>query len=275
MPDQPLLPQFVARLLPWNNLRVSFCTSDGTMENNRECYRCTPNHPELTVLLFARGFDFPPDSLDHTELILAKRYDGTPESLHARWKGTGLPSRRIELLVGRTIGSRSKRLQLDRVSESHTLDTRAACRRLLGDLICTAHLTSKYLFLSVGSGIMQLASIVRWPDDLGSETDVLLVDGARTPADLVFREELIALARRSGFRSVAIGEWDALDDRWGDSRPRCPGSAPRPPGARGILLRRGTLQGRGAPCVQHGQPLHDPVSRRVLTSRPGRPRRVR
>ena len=31
-----------------------------TMENNRECYHCAANHPELTVPLFAYGFGFAP-----------------------------------------------------------------------------------------------------------------------------------------------------------------------------------------------------------------------
>merc|ERR1711969_86578 len=35
-----------------------------TMENNRECYHCGANHPELTVPLFAYGFGFAPEELD-------------------------------------------------------------------------------------------------------------------------------------------------------------------------------------------------------------------
>ncbi len=35
-----------------------------TMENNRECYHCAANHPELTIPLFAYGFGFSPESLD-------------------------------------------------------------------------------------------------------------------------------------------------------------------------------------------------------------------
>ena len=31
------------------------------MENNRECYHCSANHPELTVPLFAYGFGFAPE----------------------------------------------------------------------------------------------------------------------------------------------------------------------------------------------------------------------
>jgi Rieske 2Fe-2S family protein len=103
-----------------------------TMENNRECYHCSANHPELTVPLFAYGFGFAPGSLDDAELAQVARYDGMVDDLHARWEAAGLPSRRIERLTGRATGFRTERLPLDQAGESHTLDTRAACRRLLG-----------------------------------------------------------------------------------------------------------------------------------------------
>ncbi len=105
-----------------------------TMENNRECYHCSGNHPELTVPLFAYGFGFAPEGMDETELTLAKQYDALVDESHARWELTGLPSRRIEQLTGRATGFRTERLPLDQAGESHTADTRAACRRLLGSL---------------------------------------------------------------------------------------------------------------------------------------------
>ena len=105
-----------------------------TMENNRECYHCAGNHPELTVPLFAYGFGFAPDQMDEAELAQAARYDGLVEESHARWEQAGLPSRRVERLTGRATGFRTERLPLDHAGESHTADTRAACRRLLGRL---------------------------------------------------------------------------------------------------------------------------------------------
>ncbi len=106
-----------------------------TMENNRECYHCATNHPELTVPLFAFGFGFAPENLGADELAEAARYDGMVEELHARWEQAGLPSRRLEHLSGRATGFRTERLPLAEAGESHTIDTRAACRRLLGDMM--------------------------------------------------------------------------------------------------------------------------------------------
>ena len=105
-----------------------------TMENNRECYHCAANHPELTVPLFAYGFGFAPASLDGDELAQAARYDALVQQLQTRWEDAGLPSRRIEKLTGRAMGFRTERLPLDRAGESHTRDTRSACRVLLGGL---------------------------------------------------------------------------------------------------------------------------------------------
>ena len=105
-----------------------------TMENNRECYHCASNHPELTVPLFAYGFGFAPGGMDEGELAQAARYDSLVEQMHTRWEQSGLPSRRLECITGRATGFRTERLPLDRAGESHTADTRAACRRLLGGL---------------------------------------------------------------------------------------------------------------------------------------------
>ena len=104
-----------------------------SLENNRECYHCSANHPELTVPLFAYGFGFAPEALDEGELALAARYDGMVDALHASWEAAGLPSRRIEKLVGCATGFRTERLPLDQAGESHTMDTRVASRRLLGE----------------------------------------------------------------------------------------------------------------------------------------------
>ncbi len=76
------------------------------------------------------------------------------------------------------------------------------------------------LFLSAGSGITPLMSMARTVHDLGSDADVLFVHSARTPADLVFADELATMARRPGFTRVSIVEtvpagaaWDGLRGR--------------------------------------------------------------
>ena len=59
-----------------------------TMENNRECYHCSANHPELTVPLFAYGFGFEPKALDDAERAQVERYGCMVSDLHAKWEGS-------------------------------------------------------------------------------------------------------------------------------------------------------------------------------------------
>ena len=104
-----------------------------TMENNRECYHCGANHPELTVPLFAYGFGFSPEEMDETDRENVERYGCMLSDRHGAWEAAGLPSREIDELDTMVTGFRTERLPLDGEGESHTLDTRAACKKLLGD----------------------------------------------------------------------------------------------------------------------------------------------
>lgn len=100
-----------------------------TMENNRECYHCSGNHPELTVSLYEYGFGYQPSEGD---LAGADAFGDRMEREHARWASLGLRSTEIEQLH-RATGFRVVRLPLDRAGESQTMDTKIASRRLLGD----------------------------------------------------------------------------------------------------------------------------------------------
>jgi Rieske 2Fe-2S family protein len=105
-----------------------------TMENNRECYHCGANHPELTVPLFAYGFGFAPEEMDEHDRANADRYGCLLKTRHAEWEAEGLPSKEIDELDTMITAFRTERLPLDGEGESHTLDTKAACRKLLGTL---------------------------------------------------------------------------------------------------------------------------------------------
>ncbi|WP_321345133.1 aromatic ring-hydroxylating dioxygenase subunit alpha [Breoghania sp.] len=102
-----------------------------TMENNRECYHCAGNHPELTVPLQEYGFGFSPDELDDYRKADVAKYQDELDVAYARWAAMGLPSEELENLAAPT-GYRTQRLVLMGAGESHTLDTRRACNKLLG-----------------------------------------------------------------------------------------------------------------------------------------------
>ncbi len=89
-----------------------------------------------------------------------------------------------------------------------------------GEFTFTPAPGGRYLLLSAGSGITPLMSMARTLHDLGSDADVLFVHSARSPADLVFADELAAMSRRPGFARASIVEgvpagagWDGLRGR--------------------------------------------------------------
>jgi ferredoxin-NADP reductase len=65
-----------------------------------------------------------------------------------------------------------------------------------GDFSCFAAPAPRYLFISGGSGVTPLMSMTRALHDLGSDADLLFVHCARTPADVLFADELALMARR-------------------------------------------------------------------------------
>lgn len=92
----------------------------------------------------------------------------------------------------------------------------------MGEFNCVDHasVNGKYLLLSAGSGITPLMSMARSFHDLALETDTLFLHSARSPADIIFREELAIMARSPGFRAVPICEHDSLNESWTGLRGR-------------------------------------------------------
>lgn len=85
----------------------------------------------------------------------------------------------------------------------------------LGQFTLSGPPAPKYLFLSAGSGITPAMSMTRTLFDLGSDADVLFVHAARTPADIIFRRELEAIAAVApNIRVVHICEGDYPSERW-------------------------------------------------------------
>jgi ferredoxin-NADP reductase len=66
----------------------------------------------------------------------------------------------------------------------------------MGDFSTEVHPCEKRLFLSGGSGITPLMAMARYDHDLGADPDTIFVHCARTPADIIFRQELDLMAQR-------------------------------------------------------------------------------
>jgi glycine betaine catabolism A len=102
-----------------------------TMENNRECYHCVANHPELLASMYEYGFGYQP-SPENAEKV--QEFRDLIVSENNRWASCGLPSEEIDLLDGCATAYRTQRLPLEKAGESQTMDGKVACKKLLGDL---------------------------------------------------------------------------------------------------------------------------------------------
>lgn len=91
----------------------------------------------------------------------------------------------------------------------------------LGRFSTAHHPARRYLFLSAGSGITPVMSMLRTIHADGADVDVVFVHHARTPADIVFRDELEAIeSEHPGVRVVVACEADASDEAWSGPRGR-------------------------------------------------------
>jgi len=109
---------------------IEDCNWKLTMENNRECYHCRGNHPELTISLYEYGFGYAPTP-ETCEGI--EQYNQILEQRHKQWEAMGLPCRELDHLDDRITGFRTQRLPLDRAGQSQTMNAKVASTKLLAD----------------------------------------------------------------------------------------------------------------------------------------------
>jgi Rieske 2Fe-2S family protein len=104
-----------------------------TIENNRECYHCASNHPQLSLSFHAADFGYDPDGLSETEKAEANGLLDAYARYATHWDKEGLPHAAVEHTVGWPTNFRTQRLIIAGLGESQTPDTRAAVTVPLGD----------------------------------------------------------------------------------------------------------------------------------------------
>jgi Rieske 2Fe-2S family protein len=105
-----------------------------TIENNRECYHCVANHPELCLSFIDLDFGYDPESLGAADRDRAHRHHARFAQATADWEAAGYPSAAVLPRVEADTNFRTQRLLMDGAGESQSPDTRAACRKLLGTI---------------------------------------------------------------------------------------------------------------------------------------------
>lgn len=84
-----------------------------------------------------------------------------------------------------------------------------------GEFSCFVKPAASYLFFSGGSGVTPLMSMSRALHDRASTADIVFVHAARTPADVLFAEELALLAKNMPqFRVALVVEGRGADPAW-------------------------------------------------------------
>ncbi len=123
----------------------------------------------------------------------------------------------LEITVKRAPGGLVSNWLHDTMQPGHTL----AARGPFGNFTCLNFRRDKYLFLSAGSGITPLMSMLRYLHDLAAPADVVFFHSAGTQDDLVFRKELGFYRERNASVRVHFsltgdtpeGAWDGLRGR--------------------------------------------------------------
>lgn len=124
---------------------------------------------------------------------------------------------RIAITVKRVLGGKVSNWIHDNIVPG----SKVAALAPLGAFTLTRRPAEKLLFLSAGSGITPLMSMLRTLYDLGSDADVVFLHSARTPSDIVFRSELAAIETlMPNLRVVHVCEADYPSERWGGMRGR-------------------------------------------------------
>ena len=116
-----------ARLAPYDiaQAKVAFQTDvieDGnwklTVENNRECYHCSANHPELCLSFVDLDFGFDPESLSPEDRAQALEHEALYAERTNSWETDGYPSAAVEQLVDCATNFRTQRLIISGAGES-------------------------------------------------------------------------------------------------------------------------------------------------------------
>jgi ferredoxin-NADP reductase len=95
----------------------------------------------------------------------------------------------------------------------------------MGKFTCFANPAQKLLFISAGSGITPMMSMSRWLCDTGSNCNIIFFHCARSPRDIIFRQELELISAQHANFNLAVSitrkepgdAWLSMTGRLSDS----------------------------------------------------------
>jgi ferredoxin-NADP reductase len=157
-----------------------------------ECVSFLPEAPNVMTFCFqcpsGALFSFDPGQFITLELPLPVG------PVHRTYSISSSPSRPTSLTV-------TAKAQPDSIGTRWMFDNLRPGMRLRaagpgGRFSMAHHLAEKYLFISAGSGITPMMSMTTYLYDSGREPDIVFVNCARRPSEIIFRERLEHIASR-------------------------------------------------------------------------------
>ncbi|MCZ4291613.1 hybrid-cluster NAD(P)-dependent oxidoreductase [Hoeflea alexandrii] len=151
-----------------------------------------PETPNTATFCFrapsGAWFDYAPGQFLTLELPLP---DGP---LHRTYTISSSPSRpvSISITIKAQPGSIGSRWMLDNLRPGMKLKAFGPA----GVFSFQNHPSDKYLFISAGSGVTPMMSMTTWFFDLGAASDIVFINCARRPSEIIFRERLDHMASR-------------------------------------------------------------------------------
>ncbi|MBB3944978.1 ferredoxin-NADP reductase [Rhizobium skierniewicense] len=156
-----------------------------------ECISVTPETPDVMTFLFRsegpNWFRYLPGQFVTLELPVG------PEPLFRTYTLSSSPSRPYALAV--TVKAQAASIGTRWMFNNLKPGMRIRALGPLGDFSYVRHPGDKYLFISAGSGVTPMMSMVRDMSDRAPLSDIHFINCSRSPSDIVFRHELEYLAR--------------------------------------------------------------------------------
>lgn len=168
-------------------------TDPWTDDEMLECVSILPETANVITVCFqapsGRPFDFKAGQF----LTLELPVPGGP--LYRTWTISSSPSRPLSLTL-------TMKAQPDSIGTRWVMDNLEPGMKLraigpAGRFTAHEHPAEKYLFISAGSGITPMMSMTTEIYDKGRSCDIVFVNCARKPSEIIFRERLEHIASRS------------------------------------------------------------------------------
>jgi ferredoxin-NADP reductase len=151
----------------------------------------TPETPDVMTFLFRsedqNWFRYLPGQFVTLELPVGK------EPLYRTYTLSSSPSRPYALSV--TVKAQATSIGTRWMFDNLKPGMKIRALGPLGDFSYVRHPGDKYLFISAGSGVTPMMSMVRDMSDRAPQSDIAFINCSRSPSDIVFRHELEYLAR--------------------------------------------------------------------------------